>query len=501
MEIYDYVIVGSGLGGLVSAIILAKEGKTVCVLEKNNQFGGNLQTFVRNKIIFDTGVHYIGGLSEGENLHSYFSYIGIQKDLQLKQLDTEGFDIISFGDDPTEYPHLQGYDHFAESLFARFPNEKKAIETYFQKIQDVCNSFPLYNLNATQPYDFEILGVNLKDYLDSLTDNEKLKAVLVGSNFLYCGMGETTPLYVHALSVNSYIQSAWRCVKGGSQISKLLTKQIRSLGGKLYKHTEVTGFEFDDENKIQSVKISDEREIYGKNFISNIDLKHTLELAGASYFKKSYYKRIQSLEPYTSAFSLYIVLKPNTLRYFNCNYYHHRNSREVWQTLEYSDNTWPKSYMLSTGIFSEEQEWAESLTAITYMRYEEVQAWEHTFNTVALPNERGETYEQFKERKKEQFLNALEEKFPKIRTYIKEVYTSTPLTYRDYIGGQQGNLYGYVHDSNSPMRSFIPPRTNIKNLFLTGQSVNMHGILGVTIGAFATCSEILGREYLLEKVK
>jgi all-trans-retinol 13,14-reductase len=60
-EQYDIVVVGSGLGGLVSAIILAKEGYSVCVLEKNNQFGGNLQTFVRDKTIFDTGIHYIGG--------------------------------------------------------------------------------------------------------------------------------------------------------------------------------------------------------------------------------------------------------------------------------------------------------------------------------------------------------------------------------------------------------------------------------------------------------
>ena len=50
---YDVVIIGSGLGGLVSAVILAKEGKSVCVLEKNNQYGGNLQTFVRDKTIFD----------------------------------------------------------------------------------------------------------------------------------------------------------------------------------------------------------------------------------------------------------------------------------------------------------------------------------------------------------------------------------------------------------------------------------------------------------------
>lgn len=61
-------------------------------------------------------------------------------------------------------------------------------------------------------------------------------------------------------------------------------------------------------------------------------------------------------------------------------------------------------------------------------------------------------------------------------------------------------MYGYVKDVNKPLQSFISPRTKIKNLFFTGQSLNMHGILGVTIGAVITCSEIVGREYLLNKI-
>ncbi|WP_294290689.1 FAD-dependent oxidoreductase, partial [uncultured Chryseobacterium sp.] len=44
---FDILVIGSGLGGLVSALVLAKEGLKVCVLEKNNQYGGNLQTFSR----------------------------------------------------------------------------------------------------------------------------------------------------------------------------------------------------------------------------------------------------------------------------------------------------------------------------------------------------------------------------------------------------------------------------------------------------------------------
>ena len=61
-------------------------------------------------------------------------------------------------------------------------------------------------------------------------------------------------------------------------------------------------------------------------------------------------------------------------------------------------------------------------------------------------------------------------------------------------------MYGFVKDASNPMKSLISPRTKVKNLFFTGQSLNMHGILGVTIGGVVTCSEILGREYLLNKI-
>ena len=49
MNNFDIVIIGSGMGGLVCADILGREGYKVCVLEKNKQIGGCLQTYVRDK--------------------------------------------------------------------------------------------------------------------------------------------------------------------------------------------------------------------------------------------------------------------------------------------------------------------------------------------------------------------------------------------------------------------------------------------------------------------
>jgi len=61
-------------------------------------------------------------------------------------------------------------------------------------------------------------------------------------------------------------------------------------------------------------------------------------------------------------------------------------------------------------------------------------------------------------------------------------------------------MYGYEKDVNFPLHSNVSARTKIENLFFTGQSTNMHGILGVTISGVLTCGEILGTEYLMKKV-
>jgi phytoene dehydrogenase-like protein len=223
-------------------------------------------------------------------------------------------------------------------------------------------------------------------------------------------------------------------------------------------------------------------------------------MAGENNFRKAFVNRILSLEGGVSAFSLYIVFKPESFKYLNRNYYHFKSSNEVWTAHDYNEQTWPKAFMASMNASKNEDGWADGMTFITYMKFADLEPWQETFNTTAEKEDRGETYEAFKTRKANRFLEEIELKFPGIKDCIKSVHTSTPLSYRDYIGGHNGNMYGYEKDSNNPMKTFIASKTKLDNLFLTGQSINMHGVLGVTIGAVVTCSEIVGKEYLVDKI-
>ena len=502
-DLYDVVIIGSGLGGLVCANILAKENLRVCILEKNQQFGGNLQTFSRDKVIFDTGVHYIGGLDKDQNLYKYFKYLEIIDELNLRKLDEDGFDIISFDNDEKEYKHAQGYKNFSNTLLQDFPNEKKAINEYCKILKKYCAKFPLYNVEeGSPPYleNPELLTTGAKDLIRSLTKNKKLQAVLSGTNLLYAGDKDRTPFYVHALTVNSFIESSYRVVNGGSQISKLLVRKLKSKGGDAFKRHEVIKFKFKDK-KVYSVICSNGKEIKGKLFISNVDPKLTLNLLNTNLLRKSYVKRVKNIESVIGGFSLYIVLKPNTFEYQNRNYYHTKDYNDIWNIQDYSEKTWPKGYMMSMSVKNNNSKWGETLTVMTYMKYSDVKEWESTFNAAINRNDRGSSYEKFKKTKTEKLINEIEKKIPNIRNCIKKVYTSTPLSYRDYIGCNKGGIYGYVKDINTPLRSFISPKTKVKNLFFTGQCLNMHGILGVTVGGVLTCSEILGQKYLLNKIR
>lgn len=501
MEKYDVLIIGSGLGGLQCGYILSKEGYKVCIIEKNRQIGGCLQTFVRDKCIFDTGIHYMGGLDEGQNLNRYFKYFGLMDKLKLRKMDTDGFDVISFGDDPRSYKYAMGYEGFYETMCSYFPKEKAGLQKYCAAMKEMTTHFPLYELKKSRGYSLgtQHLEIGASQFIASCVGDQKLQQVLAATNVLYAGDGATSPFYMHALVVNSYIESSWRCIDGGSQIERLLTKAIKANGGSIFKYSEAQSLVCKDK-KIDYVKLTNGRCIQADHFISNIHPAKTMELLETKIIRKAYRKRIQRMQNTPSVFILYLVFHKNTFPYLNYNYYHY-NQADVWNCIHKTSEKWPHCYALYVPATSKSEVYADSMTVLTYMQYEEVADWADTFHTIPREvNDRGKSYEAFKQQKVEIILDELSKKFPNIRSQIKSYYTSTPLSFRDYIGNQDGSLYGVARDYKAPLKSFIAPRTKVSNLYFTGQNLLMHGVLGVTVGAVLTCSEFLGQSYLIDKI-
>lgn len=59
-ENLDAIVIGSGIGGLSTASLLAKAGKKVLVLEQHYRAGGCTHTFDELGGFFDSGIHYVG---------------------------------------------------------------------------------------------------------------------------------------------------------------------------------------------------------------------------------------------------------------------------------------------------------------------------------------------------------------------------------------------------------------------------------------------------------
>ncbi len=490
---FDVVIIGSGLGGLMCANILSKEGMNVCILEKQKHFGGNLQIFKRDGKIFDTGIHYVGGLGEGQNLHQYFKYAGIADKLNLERLDMNAFDKINFKG--TTYSYAQGFDNFIDTLSKNFPEEKNALFEYIDQIKHICSHFPLYNLRPNLGLDHEHLFYeqSVGRFLESITPNKTLQNVLAGNNLLYAGIPDKTPVAIHALITNSLIEGAYRFKNGSHQLADLLIENIQNNGGTLKNNSEVVQLKVGNK-KVESVILENGEQIEADHFISAIHPSLTLEMTDTKLLRKSYRNRISEIEETMSVFAIYVSFKPKSFGYLNYNYYHF-NENTVWSVPNYDPTKWPQEFLFLTLPTGNSTKYAETATAMTYMSYDEVKEWEESGI-----GKRGADYEEFKKYKAEKLIQQIDRQFPGFKSSILNYYTSTPLSMKAYTGTRNGSMYGILHDANEPLKTRISPKTKIPNLLLSGQNVNIHGVLGVTVGSVLTCTELLGMEYLMKEI-
>ncbi len=497
---HQILIIGSGLGGLLTAVLLAKEGYDVAVIEQDKQIGGCLQTFAFDKKVFDSAVHYIGSLDEGEVLHEIFAYAGIMQDLKLQRLDANCFDALIFDENTTTFSLAQGSENFRKSLSATFPDEVKAVDKYMNFLLETCAAVPLYNLrmgdeSEKQPY----LNLTLSDVLTAIGASELLQNVLAGNAILYAGKANSTPWLTHALVMKSYIDSAWRCVGGSSQIAKLLWKQLQHFGGKIYKHEKVERLETKD-GLVIAAHTTSGKSFSADAFISNIHPKQTLAiLDDASLLKKVYKDRIHKAQESIGCLMLNIILEPKIVAYenFNINW----NAGNPLNTIAQLEQDFPANYSI---YYTEDQQYkgyAESVSILTYVDVKEWAAWENSYNNTLNASLRSDAYQAYKAAKADVLLAKIAERFPELKQYKKSCKIATPLTYRDYQGSGIGSLYGIRKDVEHAAATNFSTKTRIENLHLTGQNVNLHGVLGVAMTAIQTASSFIGMEKLLNKIK
>ncbi len=494
---HDICIIGAGLGGLLCGALLAKEGLDVLVLDQNKQIGGCLQVFGFEKKIFDSCVHYIGGMEEGQSLHRILSYAGVRDQLHLQRLDPDGFDRIVFGDQPAEIPLSEGYDAFIENLAAHFPHQRSALQTYCDTVLDTCRSFPLYNLRMGHAAEKErVSGQELWQTIQQTIDDPKLQQVLCGNHLLYAGVPGVTPFYIHALTLNSYIESAWKFKKGSHELPQALKNQIRSKGGQVLAGHKVAKLHMNG-GSIIAAECENGEQYTAKQFIGAIHPNALFALL-ENGIRPSTRQRITGLQQSLSGFMVQAVLEPGVVPHRNHNLYWHEHN--TWNVMRDPVRHFGESYAL---YFTEDPErpgFSDTVSVLTYMDASETEKWKDTFNATIHPSERCDQYEAFKTEKAEQLLDKVKLRYPEIVKGVRKYTTASPLTYRDYMGTAEGSMYGILKNVENPAMTAISTHTRIPNLFLTGQNINLHGVLGVSMTALLTVGDIIGLSNLIGKV-
>ncbi|MDR2119769.1 MAG: NAD(P)/FAD-dependent oxidoreductase [Tannerella sp.] len=491
------IIIGGGIGGLFCGAILSREGRRVKIFEQHFQIGGGLHQFVRQGVAFETGMHVMGAFHPGGVLHRLCSYLGIPDKLTVMPMDADGFDLFHVKSDDRKYFMPHGRERFAAYLSSHFPDETENIRRYMDALYGICKEVKLYNMEipdvAFREFSDDFMR-SVGDFIDSFTANPRLRSVLGYCNPLYAGDRYTTPVYIHALISKFYIEGACRFAGGSRQLADALAGIIRQAGGEIYAGNGVKRIEIENRNATCVVTENGARHV-ADHYISSIHPSAFFKLTDPAKIQRAYRERIDSIPNTYSAYTLYLVFKPETFPFFNYTYYYQSDYEETWRHHRYTEETWPRGLMLITPPVTPHDVFAEKMIVNCIMNFDTVRRWENT-----SVGKRGEAYEAFKRRCEEKIIDRTEEIFPDIRACIKGIYSSSPLTIRDFCNRKEGAMYGVRKDCRNMALSHISVRTKLKNLFFTGQDINLHGIMGVPLTAINTCAELVGMENLLDKI-
>ncbi|MDR2382506.1 MAG: NAD(P)/FAD-dependent oxidoreductase [Prevotellaceae bacterium] len=483
---YDIIIIGSGLSGLECGYILSKKGYKVCILEQNMQIGGCLQTFRRGKSVFDTGFHYVGGLAEGQSLYKLFAYFDLL-DLPWHKLDEDAFAEVNIAGN--SFFLASGHKRFVDTLANDFPHQRKQLETYTALLKQVGDN--IFDSFTNDFGNSTLFGTSAYAFLQETID-EPLRNVLSGSSMTMELCSAKLPLYIFAQINNSFIQSTWKLKGNSSMITGKLADSIRANEGAIITNAKVTRL-IETNGKISAVEYNENEQISGTYVISTIHPAQTLALIPESRcIRKFYRRRISSIPDTFGIFTVHLQLKESVLPYLNRNIFICEDGN-VWdyKPKNVSDT---KTHCVSVNYKTPvEGTYTDNIDILTPMRWDEVARWADTDT-----GKRNADYDTFKREKAESCIELASTVIPGLKDCIEKIYTSTPLTYRDYTGAQNGSAYGIQKNYNDTLGTLISPQTQIPNLFLSGQHLNLHGVLGVSMSSFFTCAKIVGMNNLLK---
>jgi all-trans-retinol 13,14-reductase len=507
---YDAVVIGSGIGGLGAAALLAKHGgKRVLVLERHYTLGGFTHVFRRPGYEWDVGVHYLGELQPGAMLRAIFDDVS---DGRLEWADMgEVYDRVLLGGE--QYDFVKGADTFKRALKGRFPAEAEAIDAYFALVRRVVESAPRFYMEKALPRPLPaLIGPFLRrrflglarrttaEVLHALTGNRRLIGVLTAQ----CGdyglpPGESS-FAIHALVTNHYLEGGFYPVGGSARIAETIVPVIAAAGGKALINAEVAEIVIERGRAVGVRMAADGAVIRAPLVISDAGVLNTFGrlLPRQTRTRLDLLPRLRSVRPSVAHLCLYVGLKhtakaldlPRTNLWVYPGDDHDATfaGARRGEELPFAYISFPSA---KDPDFERRHPGRATIDVITMVSYERFAAWQAT-----RWKKRGAEYDAVKARLAGRLLEALYAQVPQVRGKVDVFELSTPLTTQHFCNYATGEIYGLDHTPQRFEQRWLQPRTPVPGLYLAGQDVASCGVAGALLGGVLSASAILGRNVL-----
>ncbi|MFD2541622.1 phytoene desaturase family protein [Lacinutrix gracilariae] len=507
-NVYDTIIIGSGVGGLTSAICLARAGQKVLVLEQHDVPGGWCHSFYLNGYRFTPGVHYVGLMSPGESSNQLYAGLGIANDIGFYRMNPKGFDHCWIGDERFNYS--ANWEEFQQDLIAKFPHEKKGIIKYLRLVRNVGRQLQLIPKvkglwqQLTIPFRTKHMGkyspFTLKRVINWHVKDPLLQNIL-NIQFGNHGLPPAKASFImHAAIMCHYAEGGFYPMGGGGALVKAMTNKIKSFQGTVKTSASVKRILLEKgikNKKAVGVELASGEKIFAQRIISNADPGITyLNLIGKENLSAKLLKKLNKTTYSCTSLMLFLTVDMDVKKAG-------LDSGNIWkipnQDMDDSFADMQKKDILEgeefSGMFISCTSLKDpisfdgryhTLEAITYIHYDAFEKFK------GETTERSPEYLAFKEQIINKFLVTLEKVVPGITSKIVHKELGTPMTNEYYINSTEGSVYG----TEKSLRHIGPfaykPKTEIENLYMCGASIAAHGVTGAGYSGVQTAATILG---------
>ena len=481
---YDVIIIGAGLSGLTSALLLARTGRKVLVLEQHASPAPVVSGFQRGGIYFDSGFHYAGGLGEGGPLQLLLRHLGLEEKLQLLPYARDGFDCLRISSSGEEYALPVGFNSIKTYLGEKFPQARAEIALYIDEIDSIWRKFPYLDLDA-ELLDFgmeSVHGCSLQQRLEVFSSWPQLQGLLSMHSLLYGVSPDRSPLSLNAQVAGSYYHSVHGICGGGRKLVQALLTLLKDVGVEIQCHAEVAQI-FSGDNVVAGVRLQSGEEFFAPEVIATVNPTHLPGMLPPAIMRPAYLKRLNGLYQTTSAYIIF-ARSQQSLEFLRGRNMFIQSQPGVFPG-EFDQELEERPFYLA-GADQGGDNVIKGLIGIVPASYSEVESLD------VSGRQRTIEYQQWKQELGARLLRMCRCKCPQMPP-LELLDLATPLTLRDYSFAPQGAIYGV----GRVLGQYNPhPVTRLPGLFLAGQGVAGPGLLGSLVSGYLACGSILGHELL-----